>query len=87
MPRVVFTSHLQRYVDCAESVVPARTLRGALQQVFERQPRARDYVLDEQGQLRRHVFVFVDGERIRGGLDIEVGDEAQIYVMQALTGG
>ncbi len=87
MPRVVFTSHLQRYFDCAEQVVPARTLRGALAQVFERQPRARDYVLDEQGELRRHVFVFVDGERVREGLDLEVAGEAQIYVMQALTGG
>ncbi len=87
MPRVVFTSHLQRYFDCAEAVVPAHTLRAALQQVFERQPRARDYVLDEQGELRRHVFVFIDGERIRDGLDVPVGDASQVYVMQALTGG
>jgi len=87
MPRVVFTSHLQRYFDCAEAVVSGCTLRGALQQVFESQPRARDYILDEQGELRRHVFVFVDGERIRDGLDLAVGAEAQIYVMQALTGG
>lgn len=87
MPRVVFTSHLQRYFDCPESTVTAQTLRSALQQVFDRQPRARDYVLDEQGELRRHVFVFVDGERVREGLDVPVADESQIYVMQALTGG
>ena len=87
MPRVVFTSHLQRYFDCPEAQVNARTLRGALQQVFERQPRARDYVLDEQGELRRHVFVFVDGERVREGLETPLGGDAQVYVMQALTGG
>ena len=42
-------------------------------------------MLDEQGELRKHVFVFVDGQRAR--LSNPVRDTSEIYVLQALTGG
>ena len=89
MPRVVFTSNLQRHVDCPETEVAAGTLRMVLAQVFVAQPQARGYVLDEQGHLRRHVTVFIDGRRVRDRerLDEVVGASSEVYVMQALTGG
>ena len=46
---------------------------------------ARGYVLDEQGDLRKHVFVFVDGRR--AALGDTVRPESAIHVLQALTGG
>jgi molybdopterin synthase sulfur carrier subunit len=85
MPRVVFTSHLQRHVACAESEVPGATVGAALEAVFRAQPQVRAYVLDEQGELRKHVFVFVDGRRAR--LADGVGAASAIHVLQALTGG
>ncbi len=89
MPRVVFTSNLQRHVDCPERTVAGATVRAALQEVFGIQPQIRDYVLDEQGHLRKHVHIFVDGRRLRDGirLDEPVGESSEIYVMQALSGG
>lgn len=89
MPRVVFTSNLQRHVNCPETEVAAGTLRTVLAQVFAAQPQARGYVLDEQGHLRRHVTVFIDGRRVRDRerLDEVVGAASEVYVMQALTGG
>lgn len=89
MPRVVFTSNLQRHVNCPDTEVAAGTLRSVLAQVFEAQPQARGYVLDEQGHLRKHVTVFVDGRRVRERerLDQAVGESSEVYVMQALTGG
>ena len=89
MPRVVFTSNLQRHVNCPETEVAAGTLRTVLAQVFAAQPQARGYVLDEQGHLRRHVTVFIDGQRVRDRerLDEAVGAASEVYVMQALTGG
>jgi len=64
-------------------------VRAALQEVFAIQPQIRDYVLDEQGHLRRHVHIFVDGKRLRDGtrLDEPVAGTSEIYVMQALSGG
>ena len=89
MPRVVFTSNLQRHVNCPETEVAAGTLHTVLAQVFAAQPQARGYVLDEQGHLRRHVAVFIDGRRVRDRerLDEVVGASSEVYVMQALTGG
>jgi len=89
MPRVVFTSNLQRHVSCPETQVAAGTVRSALAQVFAAQPQARGYVLDEQGHLRKHVVVFVDGQRVRDRerLDDLVRESSEVYVMQALTGG
>lgn len=89
MPRVVFTANLQRHVACPESSVAGDTVRAALQEVFTQQPQVRDYVLDEQGHLRKHVFIFVDGKRVRDGVRLAepVGAASEIYVMQALTGG
>ena len=85
MPRVVFTSHLQRHVAAADCEVNGATVAAALEAVFSAQPQARGYVLDEQGELRRHVFVFVDGRRAHLGDAVPAG--AAIHVMQALTGG
>lgn len=85
MARVVFTSHLQRHVRCAESEVSAPTVGAALEAVFHAQPQVRPYVLDERGELRKHVFIFVDGRR--SGLADAVRAESSIHVLQALTGG
>jgi sulfur-carrier protein len=89
MARVVFTSHLLRHVACPESLVTARTLGAALHEVFKAYPGVRDYVLDEQGELRKHVVVFIDGRRSRDrrALSDPVSEESEIYVLQALTGG
>jgi hypothetical protein len=49
----------------------------------------KSYVLDDQERLRKHVVIFVDGTRISGGSDLKlpVSPSAQIYVLQALSGG
>ena len=86
MARVVFTSHLQRFVDCPEHEVGGDSLRSALAQVFAGNPRLREYILDDQGRLRKHVIVFVDGRRTRE-LNDAVSSGSQIHVLQALSGG
>jgi molybdopterin converting factor small subunit len=85
MPRVVFTSNLQRHVNCPARDAAGETVSAVLQEVFDQEPQIRGYVLDEQGELRKHVFIFVDGQRAR--LNNPVGEKSEIYVLQALTGG
>jgi len=89
MARVVFTTNLQRHVPCPPTTVPASTVNEALSRVFEQNPRLRGYVLDEQGTLRKHMAVFVDGEVIkdRALLSDPLDPDAEVYVMQALSGG
>jgi molybdopterin synthase sulfur carrier subunit len=89
MPRVVFTSNLQRHVACPESEVAGGTVAQALAAVFSQAPQVRDYVLDEQGHVRKHVHIYVDGQRIsdREHLSDTVASGSEICVLQALSGG
>jgi hypothetical protein len=89
MPRVTFTPNLRRHLECPATTVPGRTVREALEAVFRDNPRLRGYLLDDQGRLRRHVALFVDGEMIgdRVGLSDPVLESAELYVTQALSGG
>ena len=61
----------------------------ALSRVFRDNPGLRSYVLDDQGRLRTHVVIYVDGRpvRDRNALGDAVGKSAEIHVMQALSGG
>jgi molybdopterin converting factor small subunit len=90
MPTVSFTANLRRHVTTPIIELDAGgTVRTVLDAAFASHPALRAYILDEQGRLRRHVVVFVDGARVRDTtrLGDAVGDDAQVYVMQALTGG
>ncbi len=89
MPKVTFTANIQRHVECPDVSVPGRTVREALDNVFQANPRARTYVLDDQSTLRRHMTVFIDGQLIkdRTGLSDSVGEGSTIAVFQALSGG
>ena len=57
--------------------------------MFASRPALRGYVLDDQGALRRHVAVYVNGRLVddRTGLTDPVGPRDEIYVFQALSGG
>ncbi len=89
MPEVKFTENLRRYLETTECRVDGATVGEALDQVFETQPKLRSYVLDDQGRLRKHVAVFVDGEMVhdREGLTDPVSQKTEVFVMQALSGG
>ena len=89
MARVTFTQNIQRHVECPPTTAAGATVREVLEAVFTTNPRARGYVLDDQGALRKHMVIFVDGHAIRDRTTLEdpVTDNADIYIMQALSGG
>ncbi len=89
MPRVAFTPNLARHVPVPTLRAEGSSVGAVLARVFSEHPRARGYVLDDQGGLRKHVMVFVNGEQVidRRTLSDPVGEDDEIYVMQALSGG
>lgn len=89
MAHVTFTDSIQRHVACPPMKVSGQTVREVLEQVFTRQPLMRSYILDDQGGVRKHMVVFVDGVQIRdpAGLSDHVSASGTVYVMQALSGG
>lgn len=89
MAKVFFTANLRRHVDCASMVAEGSSVREVLARVFAAQDRLGGYVLDDQGALRKHMTILVDGQRIS---DVEtlsdaVAPSSEIWVMQALSGG
>jgi molybdopterin synthase sulfur carrier subunit len=89
MARVFFTANLRRHVDCASMDADGATVREVLACVFAAQDRLGTYVLDDQGALRKHMTILVDGQRIGDleRLSDAVRPTSEIWVMQALSGG
>ena len=89
MPTVEFTRNLARHVACPTEIVRGDTVGAGLDDYFTRHPDVRAYVFDEQGRVRHHVTIFVDGRQLRdrGRLDEPLGGASGGSLMQALSGG
>lgn len=66
-----------------------RTTRDALESLFKSYPALRDRVLDERGDVRQHINIFVGNEAIRfaDGLDTAVPEGAEVLIVPAVSGG
>lgn len=89
MVSVEFAASLQRHKPCAPQSVPAGSLAAVLTQAFQAEPGLRHYVLDDQGHIRKHVAVFINGamHQARHHMDVSVADDDKVLVIQCLTGG
>lgn len=92
MPIVEMTSHLYRFFPQLENrtiVVPAGSVAEILSAINEISPGFTDYVLDEQGALRRHVNLCINDTIVidKKTLSDRVPDEGTVYIFQALSGG
>jgi sulfur-carrier protein len=65
------------------------TLADALSDLWTLYPGARDRVVNEQGQVRQHINIFIGDENIRytGGLASPVPAGCQISIVPAVSGG
>ncbi len=86
---VSFAPQLQRHVPCPDQAITPGTLAEVLDRAFNAAPTLRHYVLDDQGCIRKHVAVFIDGKLYvhRNDLNIVIASGTKINVIQALSGG
>lgn len=80
------------YTDDNSSIVldeSCNTVGEALAALGRKSRGALDRIMDERGNLRPHVNLFVDGDNIRflNGLNTPAGDGATILVLAAVSGG
>lgn len=92
MPTVKMTPHLFRFFPMLENrtlCVPAGSVAEVLRAVNEIAPGFIDYVLDECGALRRHVFLSINDDIVvdRTTLSDRVPEDGTVYIFQALSGG
>lgn len=88
MALIAFTRHLEA-VGPAQARYDGATLAEVLDAVSADYPRLKGYVLDDQGRVRKHIAIFVDGEmKPRAtALSLPLTDASEVYVFQALSGG
>jgi sulfur-carrier protein len=90
MATVNFTYALKRfYPQLREMELHANNVNELLYQIEKEYPGIKNYIVDDQGTLRQHVNIFVNGKMIADRVKLSDGLQAdtEVYIMQALSGG
>lgn len=86
MPVVILRAPLRGLAGGnGELTCEGRSVGDVLRAVETAWPRTKGYVLDEHGRVRRHVNVFLNGERVRE--DAAVGPDDRLHVLPSISGG
>ena len=89
MPQIRFTSHLVRHRPARMIEAGGATVAEVIAAGLAGDDLLKSYMLDEQGRLRKHVNIYLDGAPIADRLRLSdpVGPDSELYVLQALSGG
>jgi molybdopterin converting factor small subunit len=68
-----------------EIEITARTVGDVIAALDERWPGMRDRLCDSTPRVRRHINVFVEGQR--AALDTPVRSGTKVYILTAISGG
>jgi sulfur-carrier protein len=69
----------------SEHQIQGATVAELLRELERENPAVEGWILDERGLIRRHINVFVNGERSREAT--EVGAADRVEVLPAISGG
>lgn len=61
------------------------SVANALEDLFVRVPGLRNHVLDDSGEIRPHVSIFVDGAQADMGTDLR--EHSEVRILHAVSGG
>ena len=90
MATVRIPTPLRKLTSGQETVnVPAHTIGELINALESQHPGLRERLLDEKGQVRRFVNIFVGEEDIRflQKLDTPLGEKAEVSIVPAIAGG
>jgi molybdopterin converting factor small subunit len=76
---------LRKLAGGAEHEVEGSTVIGLLRELERTHPGIGGWIVDERGKIRRHINVYVNGER--GAESTPVGRGDRVEVLPAITGG
>ncbi len=85
MAQVMLRAPLSELCGGRSHVVAGATVRDVLVALEAAHPPIAGWVLDEQGRIREHVNVFVNGTH--GEEKTPVADADRVHVLPAITGG
>ena len=85
MAQVMLRAPLSELCGGRTHAIPGATLSEVLAALERAHPPIAGWVLDEQGRIREHVNVFVNGTH--GEERTPVGEADRVHVLPAITGG
>jgi molybdopterin synthase sulfur carrier subunit len=86
MPIVTLRGPLQKMAgDGPTHEVEGATVTELLEQLEKTHAALEGWILDERGVLRKHINVFVNGERVKQDAAVAAGD--RIEILPAISGG
>lgn len=90
MAKIKFTSNLNRFFPSLGTLDLAATdVRSIIDQLDEYHEGLSNYLIDENGALRKHVNIYINEQLIqdRKQLSDRVTEESEVFFMQAISGG
>jgi len=90
MAQVHFTSALKRFFpNLTPTQIPATSVQNLIEDLETNYPGLKNYLLLDNGQLRQHVNIFINGELIQDTqhLSDALNPHDEVYILQALSGG
>ena len=89
MPTVTFTRALERFLKAPSAEVKGSTIGEALVELQTRFPGIQERLVDEKGEVRRFVNVYVNEEDIRflKNRETPLKDGDEISIIPAIAGG
>ena len=89
MAKIACTAHLNNIGPLNPLEYAGHTVGEVIDAVAADYPKLKSYVLDDQGRVRKHVAIFVNGQLQPRDkvLALNVNENEEIFVMQALSGG
>lgn len=86
MPLVCVRGTLRQLTDgVGEHELRAGTVLELIRELEVEHPALAGWIVDERGRIRRHLHVFVNGERAGEDMALAAGDRVEI--LTAITGG
>jgi len=84
--KVLIPSALRSYTEGSETQARGATLGAVLADLDRQYAGIRFRIVDEQGRIRPHIRIFVNGEQVRD-LAQPLGAVDEVVIVQALSGG
>ena len=85
MPVLCVHGVLRNLASGAEHELRGKTVIELLRQLERAHPDLSGWIVDERGLIRRHINVYVNGERGQESTSVSGGD--RVEVLPAITGG
>ena len=88
--RIKIPSPLRQFTDNQSYVeVDGLTIKEVLQKIFDQYPQIKSHILDQNGEIRNFVNIYVNGTNIKeeDNLDTTVPVDSDIRIIPAIAGG